>query len=289
MGWVGLTLLSATLLPVALAVWIEALTASPIVRCLLLLGAPMAVWWVIHRHFPVNDANWWGYGQPISGGALKDAYDSWDGLLASRFVVVGLLLLLVPLLYGVLRPWARWLLLALPVLALGAYLLRHALPIDVCHRLHPVGNFVRTSSLRQPAAYAFAHLSPPFNVRLLLGSYPSRILLIPPDKRRLAVYLGLKSGAPSAAVADSTPDTAADSAAPEPDDGQGAPEEATGIPYGAPPADGPLAALRWWWAFPSLPMWFGASLYPVLLSLWAVMGLLLGQSLRGRRAEGDVG
>jgi hypothetical protein len=277
MAWVGVAILSAALLPAALAVWVEALTTSPIVRSLLLVALPASAWWLIHTDFPIYGSRWWRYGGPVSSGLLHEAYDSWCGVLASRFVIIGVLVLVLPVLYGLLRPWARWLLLALPVLAVGGYLLRWALPDALYQPLRPLGNYVRTTRLRHPAAYALAHLSPTMNIRLLLLSYPSNITLVPPDWRRVGI--GGKALETAAERAEEYDAGGTEVSEPELLAGETAPL--------APAA--PLAALRQWWIAPSLPLWFGAALYPVLLSIWAVAGLLLGQSLRGRRAEGDVG
>jgi hypothetical protein len=286
-AWLVACQLSGTLLCSALAAWLEALTALRYLRCLLLLAIPVGLYFVIELAYGWSRGSGlaWSAGWSSDYGPLIMNYRQTRGVSPWPYLALLALCLTGPLLMGWLRPAGRWVLLCLPVLLCGTLLLLRAMPVGQL----PLLRASTGRDLRYAGALFIGHLSPPRNMRLLFGSDPSNLLFkghatasppvkpaypqLPPEPDYPAQYDETSAEYRAYVQADDKwqSDTAAE---------REAYSRAMDAYYAA---DEAYEAQKEHW--PRLALWVGAGLYPLLLPLWAVAGLLLGIGLRGEPAR----
>jgi hypothetical protein len=281
MAWIAVCLLTATLMPSALALLLDLLAPSRYLRGALLVGIPVGM------YFAVRLAVGWDYNAGGWGGdygPLVMNYRQTRGVSPWPYAVLLALCLVLPVAIGWLRPTWRWLLLSLPVLLLVAFTLRRALPESLRAPLRPVSSALFGRDTRYAAALFVGHLSPPKNVRFILYAYTSNVLF----------------GGRAAPQKPEYPEHEMDILMPnDPFWGNPNPPQADQIRFNKIRDD---EQKRWdaryaqyekdlatyeaaYARLPRVAMWVTAGLYPLLLPLWAIAGLLLGIRLRGEPAR----
>jgi hypothetical protein len=277
--WLALAILSSALLSAAFVAWLEELVPARYVRCVLLLGIPVGLYFAVRLASGSYDPTY-GY----SYGPFLMNYRQTRGVGPWPYAVLLALCIGGPVLIGWLRPFGRWLLLALPVLLFGGLMLWRLLPVEVRVPLSPLTSAMLGRDTRYAAALFIGHLSPPRNARLLLDSYPSNVLfssgtpLIEPNwpqsPELLPEPLAGEYRNPAefiAAHAEYERQAEAADARYQQDQRNYETEYAR---YEASYA-----------AAPRLALWVGAGLYPLLLPLWAFIGLCLGIAARREPAR----
>jgi hypothetical protein len=263
---------------------LEALTAVRYLRCVLLLGLAAGMYSLVrllagwdYAHQP-----YWGWGAEY--GPLVMNYRQTYGVSPWPYLLLLGLVILLPVAFGWLRPAGRWTVVVLPILLLGVFLLRRALPENVRLIFRPVSTAVFSHDARYAAALFVGHLSPPLNMRMLLNTYPSNVLFAGPrqlveppypDYPEVGAEPARTAFASDAAFQLAQQDFAARQAQAETDyEARRKDYETAEAAYSAEQAKAPRIAL-----------WVMAGLYPLLLPLWTVAGLALGSRLRGEPAR----
>ena len=195
-GWrtffIGLNVLAAPLMIMALATFIEETTRWLTLRVLLLIGLPVAHWFV------VNQAEY---------DYFRMCYRQTRGHDAWNYLVIAALLVLLPFVFGWLKPVGRavlGLIVGLVLLGFGALpYLTH----DTPGGLIDIAGFGRLmGDLRYALAYFVGHLSINANIDVLAHRYASNVLLtdvhagnlIP---QRVSIWVGAGIYPPALAIA----------------------------------------------------------------------------------------
>ncbi|MBN2080590.1 hypothetical protein JW859_00135 [bacterium] len=190
--FVGLNILAAPLMIMALATFIEEATRWLTLRVLLLIGLPVAHWFV------VNQAEY---------DYFRMCYRQTRGHDAWNYLVIAGLLVLLPLVFGWLKPVGRAVLGLIVGLALLGFGALPYLTHDASDGLIDITGFGRLlGDLRFALAYFIGHLSLDKNIDILLNRYHSTVLLtdvhagnlIP---QRVAVWVGAGIYPPAIAIA----------------------------------------------------------------------------------------
>ncbi len=264
LAWLCLCFLSAVLLPLAWALLLQETLRSRALRCVLLV-LPAAGVYAVQHFFEYH---------------LRAPYSQTRGYDPLSFLAPVVLLLAGALVLGLLRPGAR---IALLVAALLLYSGLALLPALLDRPLHYAG---RRFDAPNAARFLLLHLSPPRNVRLILHSWTSNVVLQeaalkqepqPPGEMLQPLY--------------EQSEALFSQGVPEDDPRQLALQrqiEQAGLEYDR------LYQEYWkeledyeavYMKFPRMPMLFGAGAMPLLLPLLLIGGLALGCARRPAQAS----
>jgi hypothetical protein len=284
-AWTTAAILGAALLPAALAAWLDTLDPVPALRCVLLLGTAASGWLLTKLLQGMSyDAQygWSGYGY----GSFSMNYRQGDGVAMWPYLLAVAQVLVLPVLYGYLRPAWRWAIVALPIALLGLILAREFTPGPVKRVLRPVLALTGYRDARYAEALLLGHLSPPVNIQLLLERYWSNVLFrgaapfpeprepepqYPPEPEYPAHLGSYNADDPAWQAYDASMERWNAETAPQRKQHEQALNQ-----YRVDSARYEAQKEHW----PRLPLWVGAGLYPLLLPVWAVAGMLLGIHLR---------
>jgi hypothetical protein len=283
-AWIAAGMLSAACLPAALAAWLDALTPVRYFRCVLMLAVPAGMYFAARLaagwdYVPgPASSNWGDYGPMVMNYRETRGVSPWPYLILLGILVLG------PVLYGWLRPAGRWALLAVPVLVLGAFMLRKALPEEVREVFRPVSTAVFGIDARYASGLFVGHLAPPKDMRMLMWTYPSNVLFAKTTPLVEPTYPEYPDAGPEPQRKDYASDrdlAAAQQAYAQKVAALQKENEQAVAAYDAAEKKYEEAYARQ----PRLPLWATAGLYPLLAPVWAVAGLLLGTRLRGEPAR----
>jgi hypothetical protein len=286
MLWIGLSILSAALMPPALAAWLDAFTPSRYLRCILMLGVPAGMYYATRLAYGWDYATGAVWGWDYYYGPLVMNYRQTRGVSPWPYLALLTVVILLPVAIGWLRPVWRWALLLLPVCLLSAFMLRKALPEEIRQVFRPYSTALFGRDTRYAAALFVGHLSTPKDMRMLMWTYPSNVLIGTPHPVYEPAYPAYPDELSVSAPSESDfPNTAAYHAALERHNQEQAAAQAT---YEQAEKDY-RAALEQYEAanrrMPRLPLWVTAGLYPLFFPLWAIAGLVLGIKARGEPAR----